>query len=96
MSDSIQDDKAMEARAEKGISHVEDSHNLDDSNNLDTEAKLESYKAAAMAAEVEEQKSGVLQAVKEYPMASFWAFCMSFTIVSRSYRAARTFSQPAS
>lgn len=81
MSEPI-NNKAMEARDEKGISQVEDSHNLDDTHNLDTEAKLESYKAAAMAAEVEEQQSGVLQAVKEYPMAAMWAFIMSCTIVS--------------
>lgn len=60
---------------EKGISHVEDSYNLDN------EAKLEAYKAAAMEAEVAEQKSGVIQAVKEYPMAALWAFIMSCTIV---------------
>jgi SP family general alpha glucoside:H+ symporter-like MFS transporter len=60
-----------------GIAHVDDSHNLDN------EAKLEAYKAAAMEAEVAEQQSGVVQAVKEYPMAAFWAFVMSCTIVRR-------------
>ncbi|KAJ0120150.1 maltose permease mal61 [Diaporthe amygdali] len=64
---------------EKGISHVEDSYNLDN------EAKLEAYKAAAMEAEVAEQKSGVIQAVKEYPMAALWAFIMSCTIIMESY-----------
>lgn len=62
---------------EMGISHIDDSHNLDN------EAKLEAYKAAAMEAEVAEQKSGVVQAVKEYPMAALWAFVMSCTIVRR-------------
>lgn len=61
---------------EKGITEIEDSQNLD------VHAKIEAFKAAAMAAEVEEQQSGVLQAVKEYPMAAFWAFVMSCTIVS--------------
>lgn len=61
---------------EKGISQVEDAYNLDN------DAKLESYKAAAMEAETAEQQSGVIQAVKEYPMAAFWAFVMSCTIVS--------------
>lgn len=61
---------------EKGISQVEDAYNLDN------EAKLESYKAAAMEAETAEQQSGVVQAVKEYPMAALWAFVMSCTIVS--------------
>ena len=60
-----------------GIAHVDDSHNLDN------EAKLEAYKAAAMEAEVAEQQSGVIQAVKEYPMAALWAFIMSCTIVRR-------------
>ncbi|KAF2633399.1 alpha-glucosides permease MPH2/3 [Macroventuria anomochaeta] len=64
---------------EKGIPQVEDSHNLDN------DAKLEAYKAAAMEAETAEQKSGVMQAVKEYPMAAFWAFIMSCTIVMESY-----------
>lgn len=61
---------------EKGISHVDDAYNLDN------DAKLASYKAAAMEAETAEQQSGVMQAVKEYPMAAIWAFVMSCTIVS--------------
>lgn len=61
---------------EKGIHQVEDAYNLDN------DAKLEAYKAAAIEAETAEQQSGVLQAVKEYPMAAFWAFVMSCTIVS--------------
>lgn len=39
-------------------------------------------KAAAIEAENEEHNMTVLQAVKAYPMASFWAFVMSCTIVS--------------
>lgn len=79
MSDHI-DSKSPASDAiqhEKGISHVEDSYNLDN------EAKLSSYKAAAMEAETAEQRSGVIQAVKEYPMAALWAFIMSCTIVRR-------------
>lgn len=68
---------------EKGIHQVEDAYNLDN------DAKLEAYKAAAMEAETAEQQSGVLQAVKEYPMAAFWAFVMSCTIVSNSPKAKR-------
>ncbi|KAF1364036.1 sugar transporter [Lizonia empirigonia] len=64
---------------EKGISQVEDAHNLDN------DAKLEAYKAAAMEAETAEQNSGVLQAVKEYPMAALWAFVMSCTIIMEAY-----------
>ncbi|KAH7068964.1 general substrate transporter [Paraphoma chrysanthemicola] len=64
---------------EKGISQV------DDVNNLDKEAKLASYKAAAIDAENAEHDMGVLQAVKEYPMAALWAFIMSCTIIMESY-----------
>lgn len=74
MSEPI-DIKAHDVQGEKGFTQV------DDSANLDVHAKIEAFKAAAMAAEVEEQKSGVLQAVKEYPMAATWAFIMSCTIV---------------
>lgn len=73
----------MDIHNEKGISQVEDAHNLDN------DAKLEAYKAAAMQAEAAEQNSGVLQAVREYPMAALWAFVMSCTIVSRLFSASR-------
>ncbi|KAI3394119.1 hypothetical protein diail_3202 [Diaporthe ilicicola] len=82
MSEPIDDIKTQGGDAhhtEKGILPVEDAYNLDN------EAKLEAYKAAAMEAETAEQKSGVLQAVKEYPMAAFWAFVMSCTIIMESY-----------
>ncbi len=49
---------------------------------LDEKAKVADYKADAVEAENAEHKMGVLEAVREYPMASFWAFVMSFTIVS--------------
>ena len=39
-------------------------------------------RANAIEAENVEHNMTVLQAVKAYPMASFWAFIMSFTIVS--------------
>lgn len=85
MSEPNKDIKATEGggdiqHTEKGIHQVEDAYNLDN------DAKLEAYKAAAMEAETAEQQSGVLQAVKEYPMAAFWAFVMSCTIVSNSPR----------
>lgn len=73
------DIKVSDVHAEKGITQVEDSHNLE------SDAKLESYKAAAMEAEMAEQKSGVIQAVREYPMAALWAFIMSCTIVRYSF-----------
>jgi hypothetical protein len=49
---------------------------------LDEKAKISDYKADAVEAENAEHNMGVLEAVREYPMASFWAFVMSFTIVS--------------
>ncbi|KAF3050689.1 hypothetical protein E8E11_010552 [Didymella keratinophila] len=73
------DIKTQDVQNEKGFAHVDDSHNLD------VHAKIEAFKAAAMAAEVEEQKSGVLQAVREYPMAATWAFIMSCTIIMEAY-----------
>ena len=49
---------------------------------LDEKAKFQDYKADAMEAENEEHNMTVLEAVRAYPMASFWAFVMSATIVS--------------
>lgn len=43
---------------------------------------LADYKQDAIEAENAEHNMTVLQAVKAYPMASFWAFVMSCTIVS--------------
>lgn len=45
------------------------------------DAKVSDYKADAIAAENEEHRMTVLEAVRAYPMASFWAFVMSCTIV---------------
>jgi len=45
-------------------------------------AEVADYKADAIEAENAEHAMTVLQAVKAYPMASFWAFVMSCTIVS--------------
>lgn len=61
---------------EKG--HVE---HVDDSN---ADVVAAGYKADAMEAESAEHAMTVLEAVKAYPMACFWAFIMSFTIVSFS------------
>lgn len=61
---------------ERALSQVE--HVYD----LDGEAKVSDYKADAVEAENAEHNMGVLQAVRAYPMASFWAFVMSCTIVS--------------
>lgn len=45
-------------------------------------AEVADFKADAILAENAEHNMTVLQAVKKYPMASFWAFVMSCTIVS--------------
>lgn len=45
-------------------------------------AGVADYKADAIEAESEELNMTVLEAVKAYPMASFWAFIFSCTIVS--------------
>lgn len=45
-------------------------------------ATVKDFKADAIEAENAEHNMTVLQAVKAYPMASFWAFVMSCTIVS--------------
>lgn len=47
-------------------------------------AEVADYKADAIVAENSEHNMTVLQAVKAYPMATFWAFVMSCTIVSCS------------
>ncbi|RDW83515.1 hypothetical protein BP5796_05006 [Coleophoma crateriformis] len=52
---------------------------------LDEKAKAADYKADAVEAENAEHNMGVLEAVRAYPMASFWAFVMSFTIIMESY-----------
>lgn len=57
-------------------SHAEHAYDLDDT------AKASAYKADAVEAENAEHAMGVIDAIKAYPMASFWAFIMSFTIVS--------------
>ena len=65
-----------EVEATTGISQVEHA------NDLDEKAKIADYKSDAVDAENAEHNMGVLEAVRAYPMASFWAFVMSFTIVS--------------
>ena len=44
------------------------------------------YKADAIEAENAEHNMTVMEAVRAYPMASFWAFVMSCTIVSRFFK----------
>jgi len=76
MGDNIESKSyANDAQIEKAV------HPTDDSANLDLNAKAADYKLAAMEAEAQEHNMGVLDAVKQYPMAATWAFVMSCTIV---------------
>ena len=63
-----------------GVDYEKDDHH--DNAIFTEEAKVSDYKADAIEAENEEHNMTVLQAVRAYPMASFWAFFMSCTIVS--------------
>ena len=45
--------------------------------------KVSDFKLDAIEAEKAEHNMGVIDAVKAYPMATFWAFVMSSMIVSR-------------
>ena len=69
-------DGAPQVEAPLAFSHGEHAYNLDE------KAHVADYKADAIEAENAEHNMGVLEAVRAYPMASFWAFVMSFTIVS--------------
>ncbi|KAF1972065.1 sugar transporter [Bimuria novae-zelandiae CBS 107.79] len=51
----------------------------------DEKAAISDFKADAIEAENAEHNMTVLQAVRAYPMASFWAFVMSCTIIMESY-----------
>lgn len=53
-------------------------------------ADIVDYKADAILAENAEHNMGVWEAVKAYPMASFWAFVMSCTIVCSAFATSHT------
>lgn len=65
----------IEAKSYHETIHVEQA---DD----ELKADMTQFKADAVEAENAEHSMTVLEAVKAYPMACFWAFVMSFTIVS--------------
>ncbi|KAK1761928.1 MFS sp general alpha glucoside:H+ symporter [Phialemonium atrogriseum] len=68
------------------LAEIEAHHaDVDRSADLDEKAKPAAYKADAIEAENAEHDMGVLEAVKLYPMATFWAFIMSSTIIMESY-----------
>lgn len=64
-----------DAQLEGGIAHV-------DHGSFTDEKKGNVDKAGAIEAENAEHEMGVLDAVRAYPMATWWAFVMSCTIVS--------------
>ena len=66
----------VEVEADAAVAHV------DHAGNLDEKTKISDYKADAIEAENEEHNMTVMQAVRAYPMAAFWAVVMSSTIVS--------------
>ncbi|KAI0428112.1 sugar transporter [Xylaria sp. FL1042] len=75
----FQNGRDSDVKAEQGVSQHE--HAFD----LDKKAKVADYKADAVEAENAEHNMTVLEAVKAYPMATFWAFVMSSTIIMESY-----------
>ncbi|WWC88929.1 uncharacterized protein L201_003844 [Kwoniella dendrophila CBS 6074] len=54
-------------------------------NDVSAAKELSNFKMDAMEAEKAEHNMTVLEAVKAYPWACFWAFVMSFTIIMESY-----------
>ncbi|OXC83578.1 MFS transporter, SP family, general alpha glucoside:H+ symporter [Cryptococcus neoformans AD1-7a] len=68
----------IEAKSYHETIHVEQA---DD----ELKADMTQFKADAVEAENAEHSMTVLEAVKAYPMACFWAFVMSFTIIMESY-----------
>ncbi|CRG88496.1 Maltose permease MAL61 [Talaromyces islandicus] len=73
---------AQEVDAEATFSQVDNVYDLDEKSE---KMHVTDYKADAVAAENAEHNMTVLEAVRAYPMASFWAFVMSFTIIMESY-----------
>lgn len=75
-------DSKPQVEPEAGFTnHVDQANNADHGYDLDEKAKVADYKADAVAAENAEHSMTVMEAVRAYPMASFWAFVMSCTIV---------------
>jgi SP family general alpha glucoside:H+ symporter-like MFS transporter len=72
-------DSKPQVEPEAGFSQVDHAYDLDE------KAKAADYKADAVAAENAEHNMTVMEAVRAYPMASFWAFVMSCTIIMESY-----------
>lgn len=79
MSDPVDSKSYGDGAEVEAVGQIEHSYDLDE------KAKMSDYKADAIEAENTEHNMGVLDAVREYPMAAFWAFVMSFTIIMESY-----------
>ncbi|KAI1759021.1 general substrate transporter [Hypoxylon sp. FL1150] len=80
--------EVVEPKAESHHPEVVEADRLSHDNHaydLDEKANASDYKADAINAENSEHNMGVLEAVRAYPMATFWAFVMSFTIIMESY-----------
>ncbi|KAJ7245090.1 maltose porter [Mycena rebaudengoi] len=58
---------------------------LEHEDHTDLKAKDAEYKMDAILAENAEHSMTVMEAARAYPMACFWAFVMSFTIIMESY-----------
>jgi SP family general alpha glucoside:H+ symporter-like MFS transporter len=69
MSSGIIDEKRDEEMHEKGVQHQETLSDKD-------------LMANAYEAENREHEMGLWEAIKDHPMACFWAFIFCFTIVS--------------
>lgn len=83
MSDTHRDSKT-EAQIESGT--VPPAYQTGgDGQAIHSEKGVSAERAGAIQAEEDEFKMGVVQAVKEYPMAALWAFIMSCTIIMESY-----------
>ena len=73
---------AIDSKSPSDLGEVEaQPAHIDHAGDLDEKAKLGAARAGAIEAENNEHNMGVLEAVKLYPMAAFWAFVMSSTIV---------------
>lgn len=81
MAEKDQEPTALNVENEKGTSIHDDAERH--ASVYSAQVKVSDFKADAIEAENAEHNMTVLQAVRAYPMASFWAFVMSAMIVSR-------------
>lgn len=72
----------MASEKQTSALEIESQPNMGGPPGYDVDKKVDYDRAAAIDAEELEHKMTVLEAVKAYPAASWWAFVMSCTIVS--------------